>query len=57
MLMHPKSTRQKYHNGYWLQFYLLRDFMDMALRNKSQSIKEVTIAYFNQDWSALSQDK
>lgn len=51
ILMHPKSTRQKYHNGYWLQFYLYRDLVDTAKRKgQTENIIEITKAYYSGNW-------
>jgi hypothetical protein len=54
MLMHPKSTRQEYHNGYWLQFYLYRDLVDTAKRNgNTEQVKALAKAYYSGNWKGL----
>ena len=54
MLMHPKSVRQKYHMGYWLQYYLFMDLIDMAgMQGDAEQIKAIKKAYFSGDWKIL----
>ncbi|SFQ46943.1 hypothetical protein SAMN04515674_12118 [Pseudarcicella hirudinis] len=51
LLMSPKSTRQKYHDGYWLQFYLYNDLLDIAKRQGNQSlIQRIEKAYYSGNW-------
>ncbi len=51
LLMQPKSTRQKYHHGYWLQFYLYNDLIDLYKRKSDNAkIKEITKAYYSGNW-------
>lgn len=50
----PKSENQKYNYGYWLQFYVYMDLLDVAKRrNDSKLIQEIDKAYFGGDWKAL----
>ena len=53
-LMQPNSIREKYHYGYWLNFYLHRDMLDYALR-KDDSIlfKRIEKAYYSGDWEII----
>ena len=54
-LMHPKSLNEKYRNGYWLQFYLFADFLQLAEKTNNAVMKqEVISAYFHQDWEQLT---
>lgn len=51
MLMHPKSVRQKYHMGYWLQFYIYMDMVELAkLKGDDEQIKIITKAYYSGNW-------
>jgi len=51
MLMHPKSIRQKYHMGYWLQFYIYMDMVELAkLKGDDEQIKIITRAYYSGNW-------
>ncbi len=53
-LMHPKSLNEKYRNGYWLQFYLFADFLEMAEKTNNAEMKlKVIRAYFHQDWERM----
>ncbi|HFA49344.1 MAG TPA: hypothetical protein ENJ95_10040 [Bacteroidetes bacterium] len=50
-LMHPKSLREEYHNGYFLMLYLYLDLTDMATKNKDLDLlKKIKKAYFSEDW-------
>ncbi|MDD4921328.1 MAG: hypothetical protein PHS30_02490 [Bacteroidales bacterium] len=54
MLMSPKSIRQKYYMGYWLQFYLFRDLLELANRRNNQEwIKILTKGYYTSRWQDL----
>lgn len=54
LLMHPKSIRQKYHNGYWLQFYLYRDLNDISKRvGNDKQLHEISKAYYSGNWQEL----
>jgi len=50
-LMHPRSSREKYNHGYWLSFYLYKDFLAVAeYRNDNQFKIKIQKAYFSSDW-------
>jgi hypothetical protein len=52
LMMHPKSIREKYHYGYWLQFYLYKDMEDLYLkRNDKQSLEKLAKAYLSGNWN------
>lgn len=54
LLMNPKSIRQKYHHGFWLQFYLFNDLIYyFKYQNNQQKIKEITKAYYSGSWTML----
>ncbi len=54
LLKSPKSIRQKYDNGYWLQFYIYRDMLDMAYRrNDMKLVETIDKAYYGGDWSKM----
>lgn len=55
--LHPKSLNQKYQFGYWLQFYLFNDLLDLARQtNKKEWEFEIVNAYFSGDWKELLKD-
>lgn len=54
-LMQTVSTRQKYSNGYWLQFYVYRDLRDLFARRKDvQRLKTLDKAYYSSNWKLLN---
>jgi hypothetical protein len=54
VLMRFGTTRQQYHNGYWLQFYLYNDLLELANRLGNKNLMgDVTSAYYRQDWAFL----
>ncbi len=58
LLMHPKSIEQKYRYGYWLQFYLFQDFMELYKRiGKEDEKSAIAKAYFGKNWKSLSKKK
>ena len=49
-LMNPKSDREKYHNGYWLSFYLYKDLKQLASIKADQELdREIDLLYYS--WS------
>jgi hypothetical protein len=47
LLKHPKSTRQKYSQGYWLKFYLFMDMLEKAKQGNNSALSTKIIkAYF-----------
>jgi hypothetical protein len=47
------STRDQYHNGYWLQYYVFKDMQDYFIRkNDKEMLKKITVAYFSSNWNA-----
>ena len=55
LLMSPKSIQQKYNYGYWLQFYLYHDLMDIAWKKGNVSfLNELDKAYFQGNWKNLA---
>jgi len=54
LLMHPKSVRQKYQQGYWLQFYLFNDLVDLYQRQgKMDRISKIYKAYYSGNWQMM----
>lgn len=52
--MRPASVREKYHKGYWLQFYIYRDLKDLFMRQQnSNRLTLLDKAYYSSDWSIL----
>lgn len=50
----PSSLQEKYHDGFWLQFYIYKDLEYLFLRNKEQmKIKALNKAYYGGDWTSL----
>lgn len=48
------SIREKYHKGYWLQFYLYKDLEDLFMRKQDKTMLEkLTKAYYGGDWNSL----
>jgi hypothetical protein len=48
LLKNPKSVRQQYSFGYWLNFYLFMDCLEKAKsENNSALVAEITKAYFS----------
>ena len=53
-LMHPKSLREKFNNGYWLSFYVYRDIVKLAkLRKDIYLEKKVNNAFHTTNWKSL----
>ena len=56
--MHPKSSQEKYNNGYWLAFFIYDDLRKSGERNKdSRFLIQLDKAYFSGDWKAISANK
>ena len=54
----PKSIRQKYDFGFWLQLYVYHDIIDLALRTGNASLEEyATRAYASSSWEKLNNIK
>lgn len=56
-LLQPTTSRERYHDGWWLQFYLVHDMEHMIRLEASESgedpeprIKALYKAYFSGDW-------
>ncbi len=50
-LMNPKSLREKYHYGYWLNFYLYLDLRHLGEMRKDMEFVELCDrAYFGNNW-------
>lgn len=48
------SIREKYHKGYWLQFYIYKDLEYEFMReNKKDLLKQLHVAYYSSDWNSL----
>lgn len=53
-MMSPKSLRQKYDYGFWIQLYLYRDMMDFYMLKGIPEMREkVRKAYFSGEWVNL----
>jgi hypothetical protein len=53
-LMSPRSLREKYHCGYWLNFYLYMDLRHLGeMRKDKEFIERCDKAYFGNHWEIL----
>lgn len=54
MMKKPKSIRQKYHMGYWLQFYLYMDMQELFRRKENPDLaNRIAEAYYTGNWDFL----
>jgi len=52
--LQPKSTKEKYHFGYWLNYYLYNDLHRVGENNKdTEFLKKLDLAYFSGNWELL----
>ena len=48
------SMREKYHRGYWLQYYLFQDLMNYGLRTGDKDLQQkLVVAYCSGNWKSL----
>ena len=48
------SMREKYHRGYWLQYYLFQDMMNYGLRTGDKDLQQkLVVAYCSGNWKSL----
>ena len=48
------SMREKYHRGYWLQYYLFQDLMNYGLRTGDKDLQQKLVgAYCSGNWKSL----
>ena len=53
-LLTPKTLRERYHYGWWFQFYIYKDLEDLFLRRgDAASLERLTRAYCLGDWKEL----
>ena len=58
LMRSPKSIHQKYNYGYWLQFYLYRDLMELAVRkNNTDYLVRLDKGYFSGNWKSIGKLK
>ena len=51
------SIRDKYHNGYWLQYYIFKDLQNLFIRNNDKKmLKKITSSYYSSDWNFILSD-
>lgn len=54
LMRNPKSIQQKYNYGYWLQFYLYRDLMELGVRaNNTDYLSRLDKGYFGGNWKSI----
>ena len=53
-LQDAHSLRERYHNGWWLQFYIYKDLEDRFIRTgDSESLKRLNHAYYSGNWKEM----
>lgn len=53
-LKQADSVRERYHKGYWLQYYLFRDLQNYFMRKGDRDLLlKLAQAYFSSDWELL----
>ena len=54
LMLQPKSIREPYHYGFWLQFYLYNDLKDLAGRTNDKALASVIDkAYLQGKWELI----
>lgn len=54
LMLQPKSIRERYHYGFWLQFYLYKDLKDLAGRTNDKALASVIDkAYLQGKWELI----
>lgn len=54
LMLQPKSTRERYHYGFWLQFYLYNDLKDLAERTNNKTLAGIIDkAYLQGRWEMI----
>lgn len=54
LMLQPKSIREHYHYGFWLQFYLYNDLKDLAERTNDKALASVIDkAYLQGKWELI----
>lgn len=57
-LMQVLSVRQKYNNGYWLQYYIYKDLEHTFMqRGDTEKLEQLTVAYYSGDWKPMLKTK
>lgn len=53
-LLDARSPREKYHDGWWFQFYIFKDLEDTFIRNRdTESLRKLYHAYYSGNWKEL----
>ena len=53
-LQDAHSLRERYHNGWWLQFYIYKDLEDRFIRTgDSESLRRLNHAYYSGNWKEM----
>jgi hypothetical protein len=53
---HPASGRERYHDGYWLQFYIYKDLEYLFSRQEDKMMLEkLNKAYYSSNWNLLKE--
>ena len=55
-LLSPNTLRERYHDGWWFQFYLYKDLEDKFVREgDTVSLMRLNKAYYSGDWKLMLQ--
>ncbi|MBR3932057.1 MAG: hypothetical protein IKJ46_05720, partial [Tidjanibacter sp.] len=53
-MLTPKSPREEYHYGWWLQFYIYKDLEHyFTLQGNTEGLALLHKAYYSGDWSLM----
>ena len=53
-LMYPRCTRDKYHFGYWLNFYIYLDLLQLGeLKADTSFLINLDKAFYGRNWEIL----
>ena len=53
-LMQVLSVRQKYNNGYWLQYYIYKDLEHTFMqKGDTEKLRQLTVAYYSGNWKSM----
>ena len=53
-MLSPKSLRERYHYGWWFQFYVYKDLEYRFTRaGDAEALKRLHRAYYSGDWKSL----
>ncbi len=54
LLLHPQTLQEKYHNGYWVNYFIYHDLRIIGSQNPAGDLlKNIDRAYFSGNWDIL----